>query len=132
VHQHRDPNYFHTDGESHCKKEQNHNQPEGKPNPDNTQPDTYQCTLSTTDRLVVPSNFSAISSTKKLETLVNFIKIKHPATGEREDKERGPKSEPKTKKPKGGLKRGQRTKLCSNTLATSPKKAYHTKKGKGT
>jgi hypothetical protein len=90
------------------------------------------CTLSTTDRLVVPSNFSAISSTKKLETLVNFIKIKHPATGEREDKERGPKSEPKTQKPKGGLKRGQRTKLCSNTLATSPKKAYHTKKGKGT
>jgi hypothetical protein len=103
-----------------------------KPNPDNTQPDNYQCTLSTTDRLVVPSNFSAISSTKKDETLVNFIKTKQPAKGEREDKERGPKSEPKTQKPKGGLKRGQRTKLCSNTLATSPKKAYHTKKGEGT
>jgi len=76
-----------------------------KPNPDNTQPDNYQCTLSTTDRLVVPSNFSAISSAKKDETLVNFIKTKHPAKGEREDKERGPKSEPKTQKPKGGAQK---------------------------
>ncbi len=107
AHQHRDPNYFHTDGESHCKKEQNHNQPDGKPNLENTQPDNYQFTVSTTDGLVVPSNFSAISSTKNDETLVNFIKTKPPAKAGREDKERRPKFEPKTHKPKGGSKGGK-------------------------
>ncbi len=130
--QHRDPNYFHTDGESHCKKEQKHNQPEGKPNPKNTQPDDYQFTLSTTDGLVAPSNFSAISSMKNDETLANFIKTKHPAKGEREDKERGPKSEPKRHKPKGGSQGGKGPNLCSNTPATSPKKHIkQRKKGKG-
>jgi hypothetical protein len=66
------------------------------------------------------------------ETLVNFIKTKHPAKGEREDKERGPKSEPKRHKPKGGSQGGKGPNLCSNTPATSPKKHIkQRKKGKG-
>ncbi len=37
AHQHRDPNYFHTDGESHYKKEQKHNQPEEETQPRHNQ-----------------------------------------------------------------------------------------------
>ncbi len=43
------------------------------------------------------------------ETLVNFIKTMHLPKGEREDKERGPKSKPKAHKPKGGSKGGKGT-----------------------
>jgi hypothetical protein len=65
-----------------------------------------------------------------METLVNFIKTKHPTKGEREDKGRGPKSEPKMHKPKGYHK-GPKDQIMFQYPGHQSQEAYHTKKGKG-
>jgi hypothetical protein len=64
------------------------------------------------------------------ETLVNLIKTKHPAKGEREDKERGPKTKPKAHKPKEGSQGGKGTNYVYE-LPPVARSIYQRKKGNG-
>jgi hypothetical protein len=63
------------------------------------------------------------------ETLINFIKTMHLAKGEREDKERGPKSKPKAHKPKGGSQGGKETNYVQEPHRSQ--ETYPKKIGKG-